>query len=506
MSKGIVTAGHPQTAAAAAQILSAGGNAFDAAIAALFSVCVTEPALASLGGGGFLMARPSSDQPVLFDFFVQTPRRRKPIADVKTEKFICDFGDAQQEFIIGSGTCAVPGYVKGIFKVATRYSKMPMNALIQPALQILKEGIEINEMQAYVLDILTPIYLSGDARPIFESRKTPGHTVRKGETTYFPNYDDLLETLAIEGEALFYRGEIAKSIHEVSLEGGQVTYDDLTNYRVELRKPLKVRYRDHTLLLNPPPSSGGIAIGLAMSRLSSLKLAQYRFGSSEHLSAVMESFVQCARLEESASPSPEVGFDSELLQIYQANQEWLSPNGTTHISIIDRERNAVAVSVSNGEGCGTMIPGTSVMMNNMMGEHDVNPYGLSQWPLARRLSSLMSPTVAIDDKGSQIVIGTGGSNRIPGVVKQVLINLLDYGMSVQDAVQAPRLHYHRNEAYAENLFGNPELPEILSRYGDATTFRTNNVFFGGAHTARQRARTVEGFGDTRRGGVWVEVA
>ena len=506
MNKGIVTAGHPTTADAAAQILSAGGNAFDAAVAALFTVCVTEPALASLGGGGFLMASPSGGQPVLFDYFVHTPRERKAVENIKVENFICDFGDTQQEFIIGPGTSAVPGCVKGIFEVARRFSRMSMADLIEPALQTLKEGVEINEMQAHVLKILTPIYVTGAPGAIFESRLKPGHTMQCGEVTRFPNYDDLLHSLAVEGDDLFYRGEIAKSVHEISHQGGQVTYDDMSNYQVELRKPLQVRYRQHQLLLNPPPSSGGIVIGLAMSRLARKNLAQHQFGSSPHLSTVMDTLARCADLEDGVSASSAAEFDPRLLEIYRANREWLAPNGTTHISIIDRDRNAVAVSVSNGEGCGTMIPGTSVMMNNMMGEHDVNPYGLAKWPRDRRLSSMMSPTVAIDDSGSQIAVGTGGSNRIPAVVQQVLINLLDFDMSVEEAVQAPRLHYHQRAAYAEDLFGNPELPEILRRYGDATVFKKNDVFFGGAHTARHRGRAVEGFGDTRRGGVWVEIA
>ncbi len=506
VNKGIVTAGHSKTADAAAQILHAGGNAFDAAIAALYTVCVTEPALASLGGGGFLMASPSCGPPILFDFFVHTPRQRKSAKEISTEEFICDFGDTQQAFIIGSGTSAVPGCVKGIFEVARRYSKMPMKDLIEPTLQTLKEGVEINEMQAHVLKILTPIYLSGAAGAIFESAIKPGCTVQSGERIHFPKYDDLLESLVVEGEDLFYRGEIAKSVHDISREGGQVTYDDMVNYRVELREPLQVRYGGHRLLLNPPPSSGGIIIGLAMSHLASCHLAQHRFGSSEHLSVVIDTLARCARLEEGASPDAEARFDPRLLDIYRANREWLAPNGTTHISIIDRDGNAVAVSISNGEGCGTLIPGTSVMLNNMMGEHDVNPHGLTEWPPARRLSSLMSPTVVISDDGSQIAVGTGGSNRIPAVVQQVLINLLDFDMSVKDAVQAPRVHYHRQATFAEDAFGNPELSVILQRYGEATVFRKNDIFFGGAHTARHCGRTVEGFGDTRRGGVWMEVS
>jgi len=505
MSKGIVTAGHPKTASAAAEILSAGGNAFDAAIAALFTVCVAEPALASLGGGGFLMANPADDQPVLFDFFVQTPKKRKPADEIRTETFICDFGDTQQSFLIGAGTSAVPGLVKGIFAVGSRFATMPMKTLIEPAIEALKEGIEINEMQAHVLRILTPIYLTGAGRAVFESQRKPGHTVQCGETMFFPNYADLLESLAIEGEALFYRGEIAKAVDEIRRQGGQVSYADMTDYQSVLREPLQIRYGNHHILLNPPPSSGGIIIALAMSRLAEMNLSQVGFGSAAHLHGLLETLVACSRLEQDVASDFKDTFDEQLLSIYRNNQTWLAPNGTTHISIIDRNRNAVSVSVSNGEGCGTMIPGTSVMMNNMMGEHDVNPYGLTQWLPARRLSSMMSPTVVMGDSQTLIALGTGGSNRIPAVVQQVLINLLDFDMSVQAAVEAPRIHYHQQMAYGEDLFGTSELREILQDRGNSILFQRNDIFFGGVHTARRQGEQVEGFGDQRRGGVWIEV-
>ena len=220
MSKGIVTAGHPKTAEAASEVLKAGGNAFDAAISALFSASLVEPALASLGGGGFLMSLPKDSQPVLLDFFVHSPSKTKNLDDIDYRAFICDFGSTQQEFVIGSGTSAVPGYVKGIFEIAERFSSMPMTELIQPAISLLKEGIVITEIQSRIIGVLAPIYLNSTMSDMFESKLEPGTTIKAGEVIHYPDYVDLLETLAIEGEDLFYRGEIAKAIHELSYSGG----------------------------------------------------------------------------------------------------------------------------------------------------------------------------------------------------------------------------------------------------------------------------------------------
>ena len=506
MNKGIVTAGHERTATAAAEILRSGGNAFDAAIAAMYATCIAEPALASLGGGGFLMAFQRDSAPILFDFFVQTPHRHKPPDEIDSRSFICDFGSAQQEFMIGSGTSAVPGYVKGIFEVAQRYSTMPMTELVQPALDLLNDDIVVNEMQAHIFKILTPIYLSLDARDIYESRKNPGNTIEPGETIHFPQYTDLLETLAIEGMDLFYRGEIAKAIHEISQQGGLVDYSDMAAYSVELRTPLKVHYSGYDVFLNPKPSSGGILIALGLTRLNALDMRSRDFGTLAHLTAMLETMAACNKVSENPEHG-ECDLDTELKAIYRKilDSHAQATRGTTHISVIDRFQNAVSVSVSNGEGCGTLIPGTPVMMNNMLGEHDVNPDGLLDWPANTRLSSMMSPTVAMSHEGGLIATGSGGSNRIPTAIQQVLVNLIDFGMSVEDAVRAPRLHHHQGASFLENLFNASVIEQFSASYPNCTHFDRRDVYFGGVHTAKYCNGDIEGFGDDRRGGVAIAV-
>ncbi len=506
MNKGIVTAGHPKTANAAAEILRAGGNAFDAAIAAIYTASVVEPALASLGGGGFLMALPKNSKPKLFDFFVQTPSKPKELHELDYRSFMCDFGSTQQEFVIGSATSAVPGCVKGIFEIAKQYSSIPMKELIQPAIDVLKEGVIVTEIQALIIDVLSPIYLNPSVRKNFESRLNPGTTAKEGEFISFPGQIDLLETLAIEGQDLFYRGEIAKSIDESSNSGGLIKYDDMVNYQVEIRTPLQVEFNHDTVFLNPPPSNGGMLIALGLTGLNSMSLGLMSPGSLKHFKALFDTFVSLDKLDQHTINEYEKTVPGLMNIYFETLQNHIrSPGGTTHISIIDRQQNAASVSVSNGEGCGTLIPGTSVMLNNMMGEEDVNPHGLKIWPRNTRLSSLMSPTIAIGKTNDLLSIGSAGSNRIPNTLMQVLVNLLQYRTPVEQAVLYPRIHVYQGEIYLENLPEYPQIAEYFRNFTNITLFPERNFYFGGVQASKRAKRSVEGCGDVRRGGVTVIV-
>ena len=158
------------------------------------------------------MSLPKDSPPgVLLDFFVHSPSEPKNLNDIDHRAFICDFGSTQQEFVIGSGTSAVPGFVKGIFEIAERFSSMPMTELIQPAISLLKEGIVLSELQSRIIGVLAPIYVNSTMSDMFESKLEPGTTVKAGEVVHYPDYIDLLETLAIEGQDLFYRGRNCKS-------------------------------------------------------------------------------------------------------------------------------------------------------------------------------------------------------------------------------------------------------------------------------------------------------
>ena len=223
-ARGCVAAGHPVTADAAMHALEAGGNAFDAVLAALLAACVAEPVLASPGGGGFILALPAGGEPRLYDAFVHTPLVRRPAADTVAREVVTDWGTAQQAFHIGLGCAATPGLVAGIFDVHRDLARLPMPTLAAPAVQAAREGVAVSPFMAYLLTLVAPIYLERPAaRAIFgdpdDSSELRG-PVGAGGRLVNPDLGDMLECLAREGEGLFYRGDIAAAIVRQNRDAG----------------------------------------------------------------------------------------------------------------------------------------------------------------------------------------------------------------------------------------------------------------------------------------------
>ncbi len=519
---GAIAAGHPLTASAAEEILRAGGNAYDAAIAATLMACVTEPVLCSLGGGGFLMAAPDasswasqhsrSTKPVLFDFFTQTPKKIISAEDADFYALSVDFGSTTQEFHIGNGSIAVPGLIKGLFAVHERYARLPMLQLAQQAINTAREGVLMSAYQAYIFSLIEPIYRQyASAREIFESRINPGEIVQKGEIYRNPVMADFLEVLCKEGPDLFYQGEVAKLIESECVQGGCLSRSDLTAYEVILREPLEIMYNNHQILTNPTPSAGGCLIGFALDMLEGN--IGNTFGTLEHLTMIKEAMeiTNHARIEstdfDQHSPDPESLFAIDLLSRYRKEvlDRVKAYRGTTHISIIDRDHNVAAITVSNGEGCGQILPGTGIMLNNMLGEEDLNPNGFLNWQPNKRMSSMMAPTIVHTADNHLIATGSGGSNRIRSAILQVLVNLLDFEMDVESAVAAPRIHYDNELTYIEGGFSIETLQDMIKRYPQHRTWDDQNMFFGGVHTVLSKDNKFFGAGDLRRGGVFINV-
>ncbi len=506
---GAVACGHPDTRDAAAAMLRAGGNAFDAVAAGLWMACVAEPVLASPGGGGFLLAQPAGESPRLYDFFAQTPRQRLPLDEVDFHPIHADFGTTVQEFHIGVGAAATPGMVAGLFALQQELGRMPRREPLEPAIAAARHGVTINDLQGYICSVVAPILrATPEARALFA--RADG-VLAAGDQHAPRELGDCLDALAHEGPDLFYRGEIAASIAEAcTARGGHLRREDFTRYRVERRQPLALDYRGYRLLTNPPPAAGGLLVAFGLAVLAESRSpadpagaeAALRLGRA--LAATGE-----ARMREGLDAGVDAALARHLLApaTVEHYRSWIAAHppayrGTTHISVIDAQGNAAAATVSNGEGCGWMVPGTGMMLNNMLGEADLLPRGFASWSTDQRLSSMMAPTLVEEAGGDWLLaIGSGGSNRIRSALLQVLAARLDAGLPLAAAVEQPRLHLEGERLEIEGGFGDEAVAALRAAWPEHCVWPDRNMFFGGAHAVESGPRGFAGAGDPRRGGV-----
>ncbi|HZB48543.1 MAG TPA: gamma-glutamyltransferase, partial [Mycobacteriales bacterium] len=467
---GVVAAGHPLTAGAGADVLRAGGNAVDAAVAAVLTSLVAEPMMTGLGGGGYLMVAPPDAEPVLLDFFVAAPGRGADPADrapLRTEDLF--FGDVRQAFGIGAPSCAVYGMPAGLAAAVDRFGTVPLAELAAPAARLARDGVRLTEHQAGMYTLLAPILRS---HPVAAATfLVDGAPPPAGSVVRDPELGDALARLGAEGPEPFYTGDVGQAVSAaVRAAGGLVTPADLAAYRVVERLPVTMPYRDREILTNPPPSAGGVLLAYALALLGR------RPGPPDALDLVraMEA-AQDARDAAFFAGLPTEGFGPAFLASRVGS--------TTHVSVLDGAGWAATVTCSNGEGSGVLVPGTGLHLNNMLGEQDLSPLGFFTHPPGRRLPSMMAPTVVRRDGQVELVLGSAGSNRIRSALLQVIVNAVDLGLPVQAAVDAPRLHAEDAVVHIEPGVDGA----ALAAAGHAVSrFRGRHTFFGGVQAVARR--------------------
>jgi gamma-glutamyltranspeptidase / glutathione hydrolase len=497
---GVVAAGHPLSAQAGADALRQGGNAVDAAIAAMLTAFTCEPLLTSLGAGGYMLVveprgTDAREGAALLDFFIEAPGRGADIAArAELLPVTVSFGDAMQVFNIGAASVGTYGMPAGLWEAASRYGRIPLAELIAPAARLARDGVELNVPQAYVVEILGGIVTSTpEAAALFAP---DGRVIGPGDIVRQPELADALERLGAEGPAPFYTGDIAAAIIEwLQARGGIVTSEDLASYAVVGREPIQARYRGREVLTNPPPSAGGILLAHALARLD----VETDAAHPPDLVQMVDTMEQTQALR---TPEFLEGLDDpEFVNRFLTRRSSLG--STTHVAVLDREGWACSVTSSNGEGAGVVVPGTGIHLNNMLGEQDLNPLGFHRHPPGRRMPSMMSPTAVLREGAPELVLGSAGSNRIRSAILQTIIRVVDDGLEAGEAVRAPRVHFEDGVVYAE--------PGIetrgVERAGRAIArFRELNLFFGGVQAAvRDERGQFSGGGDPRRGGAAIVV-
>lgn len=489
----MVVTREPHATEAGLAVLRAGGNAVDAAVATGFALAVTHPAAGNLGGGGFMLIRFADGRATFIDF-----RERAPAAATR-DMYLGADGKPTRDSVEGWRAVAVPGTVRGFEYAARKYGTRPWAELLAPAVRLAREGFPVSWGLAESLRRSQLLARFTESRRIFQR---DGRYFEPGERLVQPELARTLERIAREGADEFYEGETARRLAAAMREnGGLITLEDLRAYRVVERAPLRGRYRGFEILTAPPPSSGGIGILQMLGLLEGSGFEKHGAGSAASIhwmAEVMRRFFadrseylgdpDFVRIpvrglldprylaERRASIDPERATPSERLA--PGRPQGYESAETTHYSIVDSMGNAVAVTYTlNGSyGSGVTAPGLGFLLNNEMDDFAARPgypnyYGLVQGeanaiaPGKRPLSS-MTPTILARDGRLYMVLGSPGGPRIITTVLQVIVNVLDFGMNIREAVDWPRFHHQwlPDKLYMEPGFS-PDTRALLAARG-----------------------------------------
>jgi gamma-glutamyltranspeptidase / glutathione hydrolase len=513
--RGAVAAGHPLTAEAGAQVLREGGNAVDACIAAAAMSWVAESTLTGPGAGGFMLVhRASDDSTRVLDHFVTVPGlglRRRDLLEMDSVA-VAFTPESSQVFHIGAASCAVPGAVAGLGEAHRLFGSLPWRLLLEPAIRRAREGVVVTKQQAYLHAILDLILRHTSAgRAIYGEEQR----LRAGDRLVMDDLAGTLEQLAERGATDFYRGELARGISShLREEGGAITPRDLAEYRVIRRRPVRLSFLGHEFESNPPPSTGGILIGLGV-RLFDRLGAGGTPGSAEAIARVVE----IMREQEAARDG---AFSRDLYRgglarrLYDPRAVGAAVRrlrrrlpealrGTTHISIVDGRGNAASLTASTGSGSGVVVPGTGIQLNNMLGEFDLASTGRVPRP-GVRFTSGMAPTLVLREGRPRLVVGSAGSLRLRGAILQVVVNVVGHGLGVDEAIERPRVHLEEPYVHCEGGHDPAELDRLAEHGYDLVRWRKRNLYFGGVSAVEFRADgALAAAGDPRRGGDGVVV-
>jgi gamma-glutamyltranspeptidase/glutathione hydrolase len=479
-----------------AEVLREGGNAIDAAVATAFALAVTHPAAGNIGGGGFIVYRPATGEPAAYDFREMAPARASPGMFLKDGKYDADLHHSSHVAV------GVPGTVAGLHMAWQAHGRLPWTRLVAPAIALAREGFEVTHGLARSLEGILPEMTRHPASVAQFSKA--GVPYEAGDTLKQPDLARTLERISTEGPAGFYEGETARLIEqEMRAGGGLITRDDLRAYRAKPRTPLRGTYRGFDVIAMPPVSSGGVALIQMLNVLEGYDLATWGAGSADtihHMAEAMRrAFADRARHLGDPDFNPSMPIDrltskpyaAELRKTIRAGRasvsapdrfDWRTESPeTTHLSVVDSDRNAVALTYTLEDSYGSriVVPGGGFLLNNEMGDFNAGP-GLTNadgligtdpnlaLPGKRMLSS-MTPAILAKDGRLFMVTGSPGGRTIINTVLQTIVNVVDFGMNVQEAVDAPRVHHQwlPDRLSHERLGFSPDTLAILAARGHA---------------------------------------
>ncbi len=486
MSHVAIAAGTPFAAQTAAAIADEGGNAVDAAIAATFMTWVCEPGMTSLGGGGFCCVWPPDGPPITIDGFVEMPGRS---ADKRRfgqgDRVSMPYGGGVDTFI-GPGSIATPGALAAIELLWKKWGSLPWRELIEPAIAAARDGFPLPPQSA--------LYFSQSYDAVFSY--TPGarhlamgddNKLRKvGEHLRIPELADSLARIADHGADALYRGELGRAIAAwVDEHDGLLGHEDITQYTTFRRSCLTTSTRGWKLATNPAPAVGGAVLVELVCMLENCLNQRWSATDVEVFARAMQIAFhdRDAWLEnDQLDHLSEAAFD----YLMTARSRILASPSTSHTSTVDSAGLACSVTSSTGYSSGVVVPGTGILLNNMLGEIELNPGGLHCRYPGMRMRSNMAPTILRSADGDIVVLGTGGADRITSALAQVSANLVNLQMPLDQAIEHSRCHLEWRDG--EPILAHEPGVDTSEVSFETRSFDEPHMYFGGVQAVQRTSQ------------------
>ncbi|MEO0759383.1 MAG: gamma-glutamyltransferase [Cyanobacteria bacterium J06648_16] len=503
MPKVAIAAGSQISAEAGARVANQGGNAVDAALAAsLVSMC-TDVGVMAPGASGFIAVWPADQPPVMIDAYAEMPGRGLASAQLGqgAQEVFFDYGGKMSN-IVGYGSVATPGIFAGLEMAAERYGALPWSAVMTPAITWAGQGFPLTGGAAEYLRYTHEAIFSWHPQSYEVLHHCDGSVLQAGEIVQVPHLAESLRLIADQGTEAFYTGAIGQRIvAEIQANKGLLTLEDLAAYRAMPRDPLRICFGEWDIATNPPPAVGGACLAAMLLLLNQRSYNRWDCAAVERLIEIQRAVLNYRRHSLDGAPAFSAAV-AELLELARLDQlqALIKSPSTIHVSTVDTNGLACAISASAGYGSGVMAGGTGLWLNNSLGEIDLHPHGIEDLPPGTRLSSNMAPTLARQSSGAVLAIGSPGASRITTAIAQVLLHFAQRGLPLSEAVEFPRLHVEVIEDALRVAFesGLPmPSPADLSLY----PFPEISMYFGGVQAALWDPDTgLSAAADSRRAG------
>ena len=451
MSRVAVATTSQRAADAAREVAELGGNAVDCALAAALMTINTEPGVCALGGSAFITIWSANDEPITVDGNVAVPGKGLDEAERKqgAVEVSLDYGGGIRT-LVGAGSVAVPGTLAAMEDAWQHYGRASWQSIFAPTIRACRDGFPLPAACRYYLGYSGKLIFDRSADGYAAIHRDDGTLIDAGDTVIVPHLADSLDAIAREGARIFYEGEIAQAIAGHCRDGaGMLTLEDLRSYEAVERKPLLTDVGAWRLASNPPPAVGGSVLAAMLLACAGLDIDRWDRDALRQLILAQRACLDFRQrhLDLADDVGPEAARLVEDARSGRLLSRWTSAS-TVHTSVVDDSGNGCAITASSGYGSGEMPAGTGLWLNNCVGEIELNRRGLDAGPPGARLPSNMAPSGARGD-GAVLAVGSPGADRITTALQQFLINYLQLGMSLDEAIAHPRLHVDTSGATVE---------------------------------------------------------